>query len=227
MYAEAGRRVFTGGLYEVTDTYAWPYSPLLAIAMGPLTSVGFVVWRWAQLLAVAALPTWRLRLLTFVSWPFWFDVQHAALTTFTLLAAGWALAGNRMAQISYMAICLLVPRPLYLPLLLWLLWKQPGTRLPFVGLVGVNIAGVALSGWASEWIGAMGDSSLALGSQWNLGPSRILGVWWYPLAAVIVAALLVRGRIGAASLAAAPYLSPYYLLFGLLELVRPRPAAAR
>lgn len=227
IFGEAGRRVAEGGaLYAVEENYAYRYSPLLAHAFGAIHGIGPLAWR---LLHVAALATLipldrRLALLTLISWPFWFDVEAGNLLTFTFVLAAWALAGRGWATGAFLILALLVPRPLVVPLVVWLLWTQPAWRIPFVALFGVHALGVALTGWGPTWVAALLASTAETSSALNFGPSRIIGVAWVPIGLALAAFLTWRGRVGLASLAASPYWLPYYFLMPLLD-VRRRPRA--
>ena len=216
IFAEASDRVRTGELYAVTDTYAYRYSPLLAYLLGPLTALGPWAWRAAIVLSALALPTWPMRLAVLVSWPFWFDVQHGGTMTFALLAAAWALRDHKAAVVAYLALVLLIPRPLFLPVAAWVLWREPWVRAPFAGMAAAAVLGALATGYADEWIGRLLASSDEMGSLWNLGPSRLIGAAWLAIGVPLAAWLTWKGRVGLASLAFSPYLLPYYFLFGLL-----------
>ena len=109
-----------------------------------------------------------------------------------------------------------MPRPIMLPALAWLLWRQPWTRWPFVGIAVVSLLGAFATGWLDEWIGALFRGGMAETTSWlNLSPSRFIGAWWLLIGVPLAAWLTWRGRLGLASLAVSPYLLPYYLLFGV------------
>ena len=225
IFSEASERVHGGELYAVTDTYAYRYSPLLAYLLGPLTALGPWAWRAAIVLSALALPTWPMRLAVLVSWPFWFDVQHGGTVTFALLAAAWALRGHRTAVVAYLALVLLIPRPLFLPIAGWLLWREAWVRVPFVAMLLASLGGAVLTGWADEWISRLLASGDEMGSLWNLGPSRFIGAWWLAIGIPLAVWLTWKGRLGLASLAAAPYWLPYYFLFTAVHSASPTPAA--
>lgn len=216
-YTTAAERFWTGGLYEVTDIYAFPYSPVLAMAFGAISSIGATAWRVSHVAAALALPSWPMRVAVLASWPFWFDVQHGNVVTFVVLAAAWAIRGNRAAQFSFLALAVLMPRPLMLPIVVWLLWDERSLRLPFVGLAIGHALAVVFTGWGEEWIrylafGASGE----IDAVWNIGPSRLIGGWWIAIGLPLAAWLVSRGSLGLASLAASPYWLPYYLLFAVV-----------
>jgi hypothetical protein len=219
-YVEAGRRVFSGGdLYAVTDTYAYHYSPVLAWAFAPLAAIGTVGWRLLHFVAVLALPGWPMRMLGLLSWPFWYDVEAGNLLAFVVLAAAWAARGSRVGSAAFLALVLLVPRPLMLPVAAWVLWKQPEWRIPFVAAFAVHAVVVVATGWADDWTVALLAAGGDVTNPSNVGPSRVLGtVPWVLIGVPLAGWLTVRGRLGLASLMASPYWLPYYLLVLLLEL---------
>ena len=225
-FVEAGHRVFGTDLYRVQADYAFRYSPLLAYCFAPLSIAGPWVWRALHVAAALALPGRWLKLAVLISWPFWFDVEAGNLVIFALLLAAWALRGNRWATGGFLVMALLVPRPLMLPVLAWILWRRPEWRLPFIGLFAVDALAVALTGWGPAWLGSLAASSDEVHSILNFGPSRLLGIWWAPIGLGLAAALTWRGRLGLASLAASPYWLPYYFVLLFLEWPRHQRAVA-
>lgn len=230
-YVEASRRVFDGDLYAVTDSYAYHYSPLLAYAFGPVSWVGTVGWRLLHVIAAVALPSWRMRLLALFLWPFWYDLGTGNILVFVVLAAAWALRGNSLATAAYLGLVLVVPRPLMLPAAIWLVWTKPAWRVPFAAAFAVHAVAVLATGWGPAWVGAMFAAAGDVAIPSNVGPSRFIGTLPSLLIGLPVAAwLTVKGRVGFAALATSPYWLPYYLLFPIVELVRPvgaRPVDAR
>lgn len=218
--AEAGRRAGTPALYEVWDDGPYRYSPLYAWMLVPLGWIGH--WGWVML-HVAVLPLfrdWRVSGLLFISWPFWFDAVNGNVLTFVLLAAWWALRGNGWATFAYLALTLLMPRPVMAPVALWLLWHRPEWRLPFGAIFMLHAGLVAWSGLADEWLPTLFAATDMLPHPLNFGPSRLVGAAWIPIGLALACLALWRGRIGLASVAASPYLIPYYWLFALLDLPR-------
>jgi hypothetical protein len=218
IYVEASHRVGSGGLYQITGEYAFRASPFLAWGFAFLAPMGATLWRVLHLAAAAAMPSWPLRLAVLISWPFWFDVQEGNVLTFALLAAAWAIRGSRVAGVIYLALALLMPRPLFLPVAAWLLWQRPDLRLPFAAMLVAHTAAVVVSGWGGEWLRQLFASTDEIHSFWNLGPSRLIGLWGLVIGIPLAAWLTVRGRLGLASLAISPYWLPYYFLFLLLDL---------
>jgi hypothetical protein len=225
-YVSASQRIGGDDLYAITGSYAYRYSPILALAFGALAPLGTLGWRLLHIGAALALPSWTMRLLALASWPFWYDVQTGNIVIFILLAGAWALRGSRLAVTAFLLLTLLVPRPLMLPLATWLLWKRPSWRKPFVVAAIAQVALVVSFGWAGDWVTTLlyAGNDVLLPS--NVGPSRFIGPAWIVLGVPLAAWLTWRGRLGFASLAVSPYWLPYYLLMLLLELVR-RPRAVR
>lgn len=219
-YVEAAGRLDGGDLYAVTDTYAYRYSPLLAAVFGLLAPLGSLGWRVLHVAAALALPSWPLRLAALLSWPFWYDVQTGNVMVFILLAAAWAITGSRLATGAYLILAILIPRPLMLPVAAWLLWKRPEWRLPFATAFAAHALAVLALGWGPEWIGTIVAAGRDADLPSNVGPSRFIGsLPWLAIGLPLAAWLTWRGRIGFASIAASPYLLPYYLLMLVLELL--------
>jgi hypothetical protein len=163
-------------------------------------------------------------LLLLVSWPFWDDVNTGNLMVFVVLAAAWAYRGNAMAIGIYLALCILVPRPVMLPLLAWLLWRRAEWRWPFVGIVVLGVLTALPTGYLDDWVGALMRTGVTeVANDFNLSPSRFLGPGWVLIGLPFAAWLTMRGRLGWASMAISPYLLPYWVQMLGLELVRPRP----
>jgi hypothetical protein len=218
IFVEASHRFGSPDLYAAAGNYAFRWHPLMALAFGPLSLIGVVGWRLLHVVAALAMPTWLLRLLVLVSWPFWWDVETGNIIVFILLAAVWALRGSRLATVVFLLLTVLVPRPLMLPVAAWLLWKRPEWRLPFAVMLVVAVTSAFATGYGPDWIGRLLSSSGEMIAPWNLGPSRLIGFWWLLIGLPLAAWLTWRGRLGLASLAASPYLLPFYLLMPLLEL---------
>jgi hypothetical protein len=189
----------------------------------PLTAVGPLPWLGAQFLSLAALPR-RVALLVLFTFPFWADVYEGNILTFSLVLAVVALRGNRLASLAYIGLVMLVPRPLMVPVAIWLLWKRPEVRLPSAALFVAHAVLVALSGYGGQWLERLATSGDEIVLH-NAGPSAIIGAWWIPIGLVLGAYLLWRGRLGLASLAVSPYLILYYWIYAFLELVPVRDRA--
>lgn len=202
--------------YDV-GTYLW--SPLAVPLLGLVVPLGWPIWLAFHFAAVALLRPWWLAAIVLFSWPFWWDLGTSNVGIFLFVAAWWALRGNRAATLILMTMVVLMPRPIMLPLTCWLLWQRPWTRLPFAAIFLAHLALVLGSGFALDWWQRLTEvPGSEIAHRLNLGPSRVLGSSWVPIGIALGAWLTWKGRIGLASLAFSPYLFPYYLLFGLLEL---------
>jgi len=222
-YVEAARRFPLGTLYDWHYPYSYHYAPQLAPMLGLLTGVGITAWRAVHFVALALLPSRKLALLLLVSYPFWFDVNTGNLMVFVLLAAAWAYRGNGPATGIYLTMCVLIPRPIMVPLLTWLLWQRPAWRWPFVGMAAVVVVTAIPTGYLLDWIGSFSASgAMDIANDLNLSPSRFIGPAWLIVGLPLAAWLTVRGRLGWASMAVSPYLLPYYVQMLGLELVHPR-----
>lgn len=183
------------------------WSPVMVPVMSAVVAIGYWPWLALHVASVFLIRSPLLIGLVLVSWAFWFDTAQGNTVTFSLVAGMLALRGSRWGAVAYLALFLLMPRPLMAPLAVWLLWRDRSLWLPFGALLGAHAVAVLASGLASEWIGAM----LAYrGPAEGIGVPLLLGL---PLAAW----LTWRGRVGWAGLAISPYLLPQYLVWPLLD----------
>jgi len=136
-----------------------------------------------------------------------------------------ALTGSRWGGLIYLALCILMPRPVQAPLAVWLLWKQPGLRWPFVGMILVTLGVSLWSGYLDDWLRVMLTLGGANNEHFaNLSPTKILGSAWLIVGIPLAAWLTWKGRVGLAGMAMTPYALPGYLLVLLWEWPRtPRP----
>jgi hypothetical protein len=190
------------------------YSPVAgwllhwASVVGP---IGFIVGHFAVLLLLPR----KLGLIVAVSFPFWMDLLWGNVFTLVFVAAWWALRGNRAGVLAYIALTLLMPRPVQLPLLAWLLWKEPWVRVPFVALFLGHAGLVLLSGVGQEWVTALVSSASESNMASNFGGSRLFAGWLI-VGVPLSLYLFLRGRAAWAGLALSPYLLGQYWLFALL-----------
>lgn len=208
-------------LYELRgiDTFVW--SPVSAYALKVLEPLWFEAWQVVIVMAALAMPTWRLRLLVLVSWPFWHDWIFGNLLTLIFLASVYAWRGSRVGTVAFFAFALLIPRPLLVPMLVWILWKRPEWRWPFAAIFVLHALLVLWSGLGAEWIATLAHVGPGLiDLPVNRGPSRILGYWWFVIGVPLGTWLFFRGRVGWAGLAISPYVWSYYLFWLLPEVNR-------
>ncbi len=213
-----------GTLYAPGSYFRWsPVAAWILAAIVPIGLIGWVTLHGAVLLFVRDV---RMLVLVLLSWAFWMDVSIGNLFTVVFVAALLAFRGSTPATLVYFALCLLIPRPIQLPLLAWLLWSRPAMRLPFVGIAVVHTALVLISGYGGDWVSVLlstTSSESLLPFPINSAPSAIIGPALWSLVGVPLAAwLFVRGRVGWASIAISPYWLAQYWLMPLLELDRRR-----
>jgi hypothetical protein len=217
MFTEAGHRAWTGGaLYDWNPYYEFRYSPLLAYAFGTIAPIGIVGWRLLSLASLLLLPR-KIALMALLAIPLWLDLYAGNVTTILFVLAVGALTGKRWAIGGFMVAALLMPKPLLLPVLVWLLWKHPAWRWRFVAIALVIGAATLLTGYAPDWTTSFIHGRSDFAGPFELGPGRFIGIVWVPIGLALAAWFTWRGRLGFASLAASPYWLPYYLLFLLLE----------
>lgn len=182
--------------------------------------VGWWAFVAAHFVVLAFLRDWRPIAAALVFWPFWNDVLWGGVMTFVLVAA-WCSVVQRSRISSWVlfAMGVLMPRPLMLPVIAWLLWKRPESRLPFAVIFLAHVALVLASGLGGEWLARLfGTPSGEMIHEANFAPSRWIGWAWVPVGLTLAAWLTWKGRLGLASIAAQPYPFPYYMLMVLLEL---------
>jgi hypothetical protein len=210
-------RLRDGTLYD--GLFRW--SPVAAYPMALVGIAGPVAWAGLHVAALALLRDWRLALLVVASWGFWTDLTAGNAFTFILVAAVLAWRGSRAWSLVYLGLLLLIPRPIQIPLALWLLWQRPDLRLPFAAIFTVHALAVLISGYGPDWIYrlvATGGPEMGLPFPLNSAPSAFIGWWWMLIGLPLGAWLLWKGRPGWAGLAVSPYWLPYYLLMPLLEI---------
>jgi hypothetical protein len=206
-----------GDVFEIVG-YRW--SPLALFPLTVVVAIGLPAWQLLHFAALAALRDWRLIALVLIAFPFWDGVRLGGVFTFIAIAAIAAYRGSLTGAVIYFALFLLMPRPLMVPLALWLLWKHPGWRWPVLAAGFTELAVLAVTGTLAPWIYVLAVTGAEeMANPTNIGPSAIIGASWTLIGVPLAGWLLVRGRLGLASLAASPYWLPYYLLFGLLEFV--------
>ena len=219
--AARGQDVY--GVLQPDSTLPWlRWSPIAAYLMIPVFAAGIWVWRAVDVATVFALRDWKMIAITLTCLPFWLDLRLGNIVTICFVAAALAVRGGKIATPLYLGLCLLVPRPLMAPVAVWLLWKRPEWRIPFLVAALAEIAAVAAMGYLPDWWHVLTSSTGEIGNSVNLAPSRLIGEAWMLAGLPLAAWLTWRGRLGLASLAASPYWLPYYLLFGLLEMVPTR-----
>ncbi len=204
---QAATRQFGADLYGGSGDwwYGWRYSPIAVFPLAIVGLIGEAAWRILHFVALLALPGWT-RLIAAASYPLWFDVHAGNILVFILVAAYWALRGNPWAIGGTLTFALLVPRPLLVPIVIWLLWKRPEWRCPFAILFVVHGLAVAATGYGADWLETLVSIGLG-GSVLDVGPGAIFGWWWLVAAIPIAGWAFSRGYPATAGLLLQPLLA--------------------
>jgi hypothetical protein len=222
----AAERVARGMDPFVAQELAYRWSPLAAWVMIPFAASGLLVWQVLHLAVLALLPR-RLILASLACFALWVDVAMGNVIVFGFVLAYLALTGRRSGVFAFTIFALLVPRPLYIPILLWLWLRQPDSRgLMFGTAIALAVLTLA-TGYASSWIDVLASSGSDITNATNVAPSRLIGYAWVPFGILGAAWAFRRGWIGLACVLASPYWLPYYFLMGLLDLREREPASPR
>jgi hypothetical protein len=252
---EAGQRALAGA-----DIYSDPsflYGPLAAILAAPLAAIppllGHVVWLAIHAVVVLWLGR-RLggsfRALIFL--PFVADAYLGNVNSFLVLATLLAFVDDARHGIPLGLLLALVPKPLIVPIMLWLVIHRRRSALGAIGAAAtLTIVGVSLMPNAyAEWFEALAAGGrFAAPSTWNQAISGVAPALALPIAigsyAILVATLrfaaprtslawaIATGILAApyaGTVAAAPFallgLESPMLALGALALVSPPLAAA-
>ena len=219
IYVEATTRLTDGTLYDWGGGYIYPYSPVFAWLMAPLAalgSVGFALWRLAHVLAVLTIPSWPIRVALLLSWPFLNDTWEGNVNTFMAVAGYWAMRQSRVGGWAYIAFAIVIPKPILIPGLVWLLWQEPSYRKGFVALLALHVGAVFATGYAFDWLPALFGATHDMNADYNFTPSAVIGWWWALICLPVAAFLTWKGRIGWASLSMNVYAAGVAFLMWLI-----------
>lgn len=209
LFQQAPRMLADGSLYQAGN-FVW--APLAALLLVPFVAGGYGVWFALHALSLLALPT-RVALGVLASLPFWSDSILGNTAVFVAVAGFAAFSGSSTGAFIYVALCVLIPRPMQLPLALWLLRRTSWLVWPAVAMGTVTIGFSAWTGLLDDWLLRLvpfgGEN---VNAPANIGPTAIFGAWWYVAGLPLAVWLSVRGWLGLAGLAIAPYVWPTYLL---------------
>ena len=226
-WLEVPERLANGTLYEVTSNFWFLWSPIAAALLAHVfVPLGYSWWLALHLAALPLLRDWWLIGLTVVSVPFWVDTINGNTVAFVFVAGALALRGSRIGTMASLALFVLMPRPLAAPLVVWLLWKRPESRLPFV-VMGVVTLGVSVwTGYLADWLHSLlGVSGANTAHFANLSPTALVGLAWLIVGIPLAAWLTLHGHVGMAGLAMSSYVLPMYPLVLLWEWIE-RPSRA-
>jgi hypothetical protein len=216
---DAANRIASGANPYVGQTYAFRWSPLAAWLLVPFTAAGLQVWQLLHFAALLVLPRSAI-LISVACFAFWVDVAMGNVVTFGFVLAYMALSGRRHGAVAFTVFALLVPRPLYIPLLVWLWLRQPTERRWMVAAAVVIGVLTLATGYAGSWFEILRDSTGDIANATNMAPSALIGYAWVPVGIVLSILAFRRGWIGTASLLFSPYWLPYYFQMVVLDLIR-------
>jgi hypothetical protein len=218
IFVEATSRLTDGSLYRWDlHGYVYPYSPVFAWLFIPFATAGIWVWQAMHLLTVVLIRNWPIRTLVLLSVAFWMDTWEGNVGAFFMLAGYWAIRRNRLGSWAFIALCLMIPKPIYLPALVWMLWRQPENRVRFVVLLVIHTALVLATGYAFEWLQALPGASHDIFGPFNFMPSRVIGWWWWPIGLALSAVLVLKDHPGWAGATAALYGGTHIPLMLVME----------
>jgi hypothetical protein len=204
------------------DYFRWA-PPALWLWRTFVAPLGFGLWLAAHLGALLLLRDPVAICVALLSWPFWSDALNGSTLTFVVVSAALALGGSRLATGTYVLLLVLAPRPLMVPVLAVVLYRQRFARFALAaGGVAVFVAS-ALSGQLDAWVLRLVESGPSeIESINNIGPSLLMGPWWLLVGVPLGVWLTLRRYPGAAGLAVSPYWLSYYLLMPLADLYTKR-----
>lgn len=207
-----------GSYYRLDSAFPFIWSPVAAWLISAVTTVGYWPWFWLHLASL-----WLLRfspvlmLLVVTSLAFWTDAIQGNAFTFVFVAGVLALRGSGKWSLAYLALVLLMPRPIHLPLAAVLLWRGRQLWFPVSVIALAQTVIVLATGQLVPWATAiLGYTHADVG--YNFGPTRFFGWGWLIIGVPLATWLTLRGRLGWAGLAMSPYVMAQYLMWPLLEL---------
>jgi hypothetical protein len=203
-----------------TDHTWYRWSPVMSWLLIPFTALGLGVWLLLKGAAVLLVkPRWVVGVVL-LSPPIWSDVRAGSVMTFIFVAGWTALQGHRAGTIATYVLAMLMPRPLVIPLLIYLAWKQPWSRWWLAGIIVAHALLVLASGYGPGFVErliASGPEEMAHFAV-NFSPLRELGWIWLPIGGVLIGLCLRFGLVGVACLLASPYYIAYYGVVLLWDL---------
>ena len=209
-----------GRLYHLQTDVPFVWSPVVAPVMALVGLTGFWPQAVLQVSLVALLRDRLMILLVLSSFLFWPAVAGGnPLFTLTLVAAIGAFRGSHGWSLGFLVLATLIPRPLTMPLAVWLLWRRSRLRWPFAGLLAAHAAVVAATGYIGPWAEIMRDLAAAMpAGSW--GTEALAGTWMLVRVPLGVW-LTYRNHPGWGGLLVSPYILSGYLLFPIIEMRTP------
>ena len=225
-FAELPVRLNQGTVYEPSYWFVW--SPVAAWLLASVfIPLGYSWWLGLHLASVVLLRSWKLVALAVLSVPFWVDTIGGNTFVFVFVAGSLAIRGGRWGTWAYLALCCLMPRPIQLPLAIWLLWRRPDARVPFTVMVLITLGYASWSGMLGDWLRILTALGVTNSDHFaNLSPTKLFGSAWLVVGVPLAVWLTARGRVGLAGLMLTPYALPGYLMVLLWDGWRtPNPSA--
>jgi len=223
-YADALARLLAGDPLYGPD-WKWRYSPAALLTMAPALATGLVGWTILHVVALGLIrPLW-LAALVAVSWPFWVDVVAGNTVTFVMVAGIAAMRGSTTGTYAYWWLAMTIPRPMQLPLAIYLVWRRRDLWRGLLVMAIVHLAIVLVVGQGREWITYLlerGAENTAL--AFNIHPFADLGWAWLLAGAPAAAVIAMLGWPGVAGVVLWPSLLAQYLL---MAFVPPGPRLRR
>jgi hypothetical protein len=223
IWAQIPERLESGTLYDGTPGYHYVFAPATAWILALVIPLGYPLWIALHFVLLPLLGDWRLIALAVASVSFWVDTMIGSTNTFLFIAGAIALRGSTAGAIGYLALFLLMPRPLYLPLAAWLVWKRRDLRAVFAALAALLVMTTLASGYAVEWgieLLVFGGFTMSEANPDNISPTRWLGPAWLVLGIPLATLLTLKGKVGIAGVAMTPYLGASSLMIVLWDLWR-------
>ena len=205
--------------------WKWRYSPVAIPMLAPALAAGLLGWSALHLAALAFVRPWKLAVLIGLSWPFWVDVVSGNSVVFAAVAGIAGIQGSRVGVYAYWWLSLLMPRPVQLPLAVYLFWKRADLRRGLLVMTAVNVLGVVIVGQGAEWLSYLAARGAEnTGAVFNMHPAAELGALWLVVGVPLAAFLTWRGWPGVAGVVLSPSLLAQYLLMLFVPPDRrPRP----
>lgn len=206
----------SGTLYDY-GYFVW--SPTAAYLLVPVVAAGYQVWFALHVASLALLGNPRVGLLVLASLPFWADTLMGNAMAFVAVAGFLAVQGSRPGAIAFLALTVLMPRPLQLPLAASLVVADRRLAIPAMAMLVATVGIAMVTGYLDDWIAsALPFGAGSMEHLGNVGPTALIGPAWYVIGLPLAVWLTLRKRFGLAGLALTTYVAPQYLLVALWEL---------
>lgn len=206
----------TGTLYDLTSEIPFVWSPVIAPVQALVGATGFWTQAAVQLATVVLLRDWRLIVLVLSSFFFWPAILgENPLFTLTLVAGMLAWRGSDRWALVYLALSVMIPRPLQIPLMVLLLWERSRLRLPFLIGFAVHALLVLGSGYALPWAQVVIEQART--PVMDIGPRTLITPYWLWISIPFGVLFVALRKPGWAGLFFSPYWLGGYFLWPLID----------